>query len=286
MASSAPDLEHHPFEYTSTCEQCGEPAEQAAWERNLLKAHANATGPKTPEGIAATAKNLEGHPTPEEAKLTRFNAMKHGLYAKSASFFPAKPGQYPDCENCEHLETRSCFDPPRACFKRMEIMLKHRIAFETKDPGLLTELRADTQASVQVMIDWMILAIAQDGGPRIKEIQWYHDKDGKFYLAKWTDDYGEEHQIYELKAHPLAKILMDYISKNAMTLSDMGMTPKVQDEQDTMRGFLNRESENQEALDDHMTRQLEGQRRLEALINSSYSPRDAVTLDGEVIQDD
>lgn len=286
MASSAPDLEHHPFEYTSTCESCGASAEQAAWERNLLKAHANATGPKTPEGVAASSKNLEGHPTPEEAKLTRFNAMKSGLYAKAASFFPAKPGRYPDCENCEHMETWACYEPPRACFKRLEIMLKHRIAFETKDPGLLSEMRADTQASIQMMIDWMILAIAQDGGPRIKEIQWYHDKEGGFHLAKWADDAGDEHQIYELKAHPLAKILMDYISKNAMTLSDMGMTPKVQDEQDAMHGFLNRESENQEALEDHMARQREGQQRLEQLINSSYSTRDAVTVDGEVIPDD
>lgn len=33
----------------------------------MLKAHQQATGPKTAQGKAATAQNLAGHPTPEEA---------------------------------------------------------------------------------------------------------------------------------------------------------------------------------------------------------------------------
>jgi hypothetical protein len=57
--------------------------------------------PVTAEGKAAAAKNLEGHPTPQESRLTRFNAMKHGMEARTATYFPAKPGKYAFCEGCD-----------------------------------------------------------------------------------------------------------------------------------------------------------------------------------------
>lgn len=86
-----PETEHHPFRYFAVCPRCDAECEQARFERGLIKAWASATGPRTPEGKAASAKNLEGHPTPEEALRTRFNAMKHGMAAKVATYFPAKP---------------------------------------------------------------------------------------------------------------------------------------------------------------------------------------------------
>jgi hypothetical protein len=58
-------------------------------------------GPVTAEGKAAAAKNLEGHPTPQESRLTRFNAMKHGMEARTATYFPAKPDKYAFCEGCD-----------------------------------------------------------------------------------------------------------------------------------------------------------------------------------------
>ena len=81
-----PHREHHPYRYFGDCPKCkAERQPQAIWERALMKAHQMSTGPKSAEGKAATAANLAGHPTPDEALRTRFNAMKHGMNAKVAS---------------------------------------------------------------------------------------------------------------------------------------------------------------------------------------------------------
>jgi len=266
QVQEAPELDHHPFCYETACPQCGAPAEQAAWERALLKAHACSTGPKTADGIAAVTANLDGHPTPEESRLSRFNAMKHGLYARTATYFPAKPGKYARCDGCEHAASQACLAPPRACLKRHELMLRHQIAFETQDPHLLTLNRSDTQAALQGLIDDMILAIAQDGGPRIQEVVWYHDKEGGFHLARWIDDDGNERQIHEIKAHPLLKPLMEFISKNAMTLADLEMTPKAKDDQAAMEGFLDRQGEQQETLLEYQERQAKALEHVKGLI--------------------
>ncbi|MCP3869698.1 MAG: hypothetical protein GY703_16720 [Gammaproteobacteria bacterium] len=247
-----------------------------------MRAHACSTGPRTAAGKAASAANLEGHPTPDEAQRTRFNAMKHGLYARTATYFPAKPGKYDRCDGCEHLNTLACLEPPRACLKRHELMLRNQIAFETKDPSLLLQIRGDTQAALQGLIDDMILAIAQDGGPRISEVVWYHDKDGVFHLAKWVDDHGGEHQIHELKAHPVLKPLIDLIAKNSMTLADMGMTPRVQDEHEAVNGFLDQQGEDQESEERYRQQSLESMKKLEQLIGNSYQ-HDGVTIDAEVV---
>src|SRR5689334_18127974 len=58
-----PDAPWHPWRYYATCPGCARQCEQAAYQRALFKAWANATGPKTAEGKAKTAENLKGHPT-------------------------------------------------------------------------------------------------------------------------------------------------------------------------------------------------------------------------------
>lgn len=63
---SAPEKESHPFSYHAHCPECGQLAEQAAWEQNLMIAHANATGPVTEEGI----------------RRCKFNAINHGLITR------------------------------------------------------------------------------------------------------------------------------------------------------------------------------------------------------------
>ena len=263
------DQDWHPYIYYAECQSCGAEAAQAAWQRGLLKAWSKSTGPKTPEGKAASAANLEGHPTPDEAKLTRFNAMKHGLFARTAMVFPAKPGKYPHCEGCEHLETRACVEQ-RACLKRAELLLKHQVAFESGDPSMLMGLRADTQAMVQALIDDMLLTIAMDGGPRLKSPEWYYDKDGEFHLAAYTDsESGELVQIHKLEAHPLLKPLIDYLSKNTMTLADLEMTPRSHDETEAMRGFLDGKSADEESALDYQARQTRALEKLSEQIERS-----------------
>ncbi|MGE0487291.1 MAG: hypothetical protein AB7Q81_24265 [Gammaproteobacteria bacterium] len=277
------ELDHHPFEYFAECPDCGQEAAQAAWERALAKAWTRATGPRTAEGKAASARNLDGHPTAEEAFRTRFNAMKHGLFARTATYFPAKPGKYPQCDGCELLV--ECHSQV-ACLKRTELFLKHQVAFETRDPVLLTDIRADTQAAVQALINDMIVAIAADGGPRLRTPEWYYDKDGGFHLAQWVDDKtGETIQLYKLEAHPLMKLLMDFISKNAMTLADMEMTPKAQDEQELMRGFLEEKRGEDERALDYQQRQVTALEDLREAITRSQekTKRDPVLIEhGEI----
>lgn len=243
----APDQPHHPHRYFATCRACGAEAAQAPWERALLKAWTCATGPRTPEGLARTAANLDGHPTPAETLGTRFNAMKHGLYSRVATHFPAKPGQYPHCTTCEYAADEGCVQY-RACLKRTELYLKHQIAFENQDPRLLTDLRADTQAAIQALINDMILAITQSG-VEIKHPVYGFDKDGGFNIGTYRDpNTGENKTIIEHHAHPLLKLLAEFIGRNTMSLADMGMTPKVKDDSETMRGFLAGQAPQQQSV--------------------------------------
>lgn len=275
------DRPWHPWSYYADCPECGSESYQAAWEINLLKAHQNATGPVTKEGLARTAQNLEGHPTPQETLLTRFNAMRHGLFARVATYFPAKPGNYPHCEGCEYLEDEAC-RPQRACLKRTELFLRHQTAFETQDPTLLTQLRADTQSAIQALINDMILAIAQDGGPRITSPEYYYDKDGGCHFVKYTNpSTGDEEQLMKLEAHPLLKPLIDYLSKNNMTLGDMLMTPKAQDDQQLIKGYLDQDKNKAEAELEYRQRLEKQNSQLLQLIGNSYPSQEGEVIDVE-----
>lgn len=263
------DRPWHPFEYFAVCPECGEEAAQVTWEKNIFKANTMATGPRTAEGRANSAKNIEGHPTPQEAQITRLNAMKHGLFAKTAQYFPAKPGRYPQCEDCEYMADEVCVEQ-KACLKRAEVMLRHQVAFDKKDPEILMGQFAETHAAMHTMIDWMIITIAADGGPQLKNPTWYYDKDGTFHLAKWVDESKVEQQMFDHQAHPLLKPLIEYVSKLSMSLEDLGMTPKVQDENDLMKGFIDQEEKSKETEHGFQQRLEDNSNKLISLIESSH----------------
>lgn len=273
-----PDDAWHPWRYFAACPICHTEAPQDRQHRHLLKMWANATGPKTEAGIAASAANLDGHPTPEEARRTRFNAMRHGMAARTATYWPAKPGKYPHCTGCEYLET-ICWKQV-ACLKRTELLLKHQIAFETQDPALLVDLRAQLHANVQALIDDIILALAQDG-VRLKTPEWYYDTSGDFHLVRYTDDEGVNRQLMKIEQHPLLRTLTDMISKLGLSLVDQGMTPKVQDDSDVIRGHLAGDAKRGEQALDYQRRQTEQLEKLGALIDKSRAAaaRDPVLLE-------
>lgn len=278
-----------PQDYFATCPDCGAEAAQAGWELGLAKAWANATGPRTPEGMAATAANLVGHPTPEEARLTRFNAMKHGLFAKTATYYPSKPGGYPHCASCEHFN-RGCDVNPRpghknppACLKRVELFMRYNIAFETRDPKLLTENNATLQALVWQLTNDMILTVIQDG-VSLRTPEWYYDKDGGLHLVEYTDmNTGDQRRIEKVEAHPLLKYVIEFMNRNGMTLPDSGMTMKVRDEQEQVRGFLAQDAETSESARAFQERQTKALESLGALVKRSQSKlsRDPVLLEHE-----
>ena len=250
----APECDHHPWRYYAQCTWCGQEVEQAPWERALLKAWQNATGPRTAEGKAASAANLEGHPTPEEARRTRFNAMRHGLHAKTATYFPAKPNGYPHCAGCE-VDREWCSRQP-ACVKKTELFMLHHAAFEQRDPKLLMGMYSDLDGAIFAVLQQILQTIIADGA-KISTPQYYTDKEGVLILAQYTDDEGKLRQIYDIEAHPLFRPLAELLTGTGLSLADMGMTTKVIDQQDDELARLESERQERESLTDFQRKQVE-----------------------------
>lgn len=241
----APEDAYHPWRYFSQCSKCEAEAAQAGWERALLKAWTKATGPRTAEGLAATAKNLEGHPTPEESRRTRFNAMKHGLDAKVATYFPAKPDRYARCRTCE-VDRDWCAKQP-ACVKQHEPFLLYHAAFEQRNPRLLAGIYAETQAVVYGLLNEILLTIVADGA-KIESPEYYTDPDGRLIVATYIDETGKRRIIKKIEAHPLFKPLAELLSRNNLSLADMGMTAKVIDDEQEAMGRLRSDEDSRAAL--------------------------------------
>ena len=215
---------HHPFNYFAKCPECGVEASQAHWEVNLIKAHSKATGPKTEGGKSQSTNNLLGHNTDN----TRWNAVKHGLFARVATFYPARPGKYPHCDNCEHLNN-GC-EAQSACLKRTELFMKHDIAFKTNNPSLLRKNRSDIQAAFSAILNDIILAITTTG-VEIRTPKYYiNPKTGKAELVYYLDESGERQVIEDISENPMLKRMIDFMQRNSLTLDDMGMTQKAQEE--------------------------------------------------------
>jgi len=276
----APGDAWHPWHYFARCRICHCEVGQERRQRHLLKMWASATGPKTDEGKAAVTANLK-HGA-EQTRRTRFNALKHGLNARTATYWPAKPGAYPHCEGCEYRE-HVCRVGQGACQKRTELFLQHHVAFETGDPRLLTDLNADLHANLRAIINDMLIAVIQDGA-RQKTPQWYYDKDGGFHLARGTDPLtGEEIQLFEISEHPLIKRIGEMVTRLGLSLADMEMTPKAQDENEALRGFVNQQGATADNMLEFQARQATALEGLRGLIERS---RQAVARDPVLLEHD
>lgn len=267
----APEDTWHPWKYFAPCPQCGEEAEQGRQARHMLKMWASATGPRSPEGKAAVTANLGEHigrvPTPEETQRTRFNALKHGLTARTATFWPARPGRYPQCEGCELLYN-GC-STGQACQKKTELFLRHHIAFETGDTKLLGEIRADLHANLSAIVNDLILAVIADGA-RQRTPEWYYDREGVFHLAQYVDhETGQPVQIYKIEVHPAIKMIGELVTRLGLDLNSQGMTPKVQDDADVIRGQLQEKAENAGAFLEFQQRQTQALEGLRGMIERS-----------------
>lgn len=250
-----PGQDHHPFAYFSACPKCGLECEQAHWEKNLFKAWRNATGPKTEEGKASTAANLEGHPTPDEALRTRFNAMKHGLSARTATYFPSKPDGYSFCSGCD-VDRLHCAAQP-ACIKKTELFMLHHASFEQRNPKHLMGVYADLQASIFAMVQQIVQTIVSDG-VKVEQVVWDRDAEGNVRVAEYFDEKGERHIIREnMMAHPLFKPLGEMLSRANLSLADMGMTQKVIEAEEDQLGRIAHDHEETEAVQAYRNRMTE-----------------------------
>ncbi|MGE4240329.1 hypothetical protein [Ramlibacter sp.] len=211
-----PDFEAHPWRYLANCPYCrSELQPQASWERALMKAHQAATGPKTEEGKQASASNLAGHPTPEEARRTRFNAMKHGINARVATFFPAKPDGYAFCESCE-VDRHYCSAQP-CCVKQTEIFMRHHAAVDQRNPKHLGEIHADLMAAITSALQMCLQAVLGDGAVlRVPKVEL--SREGTPVTLTYTDAEGGVHPVYDISAHPAFKPITDLITRLGITM--------------------------------------------------------------------
>jgi len=270
----APEREWHPWAYFADCPECGEPdQEQEPRERALLKAWTAAHhGPKTPEGIAAVTANLVGHPTPEEARRTRFNALKHGLAAKTATYFPARPDKYAFCKSCD-VDRGWCAEQP-ACSKQTILFMQHHAAFEQRNPKHLSGLYADLQAALFALLQQVLQTIIADG-VKIEAPQYYTNKDGELIIAEYYDDTGKKRTIMDIQSHPLFKPLGELLSRNNLSLSDMGMTQKVIEDEDAEMGRLESQAQSREAIAEFAERQARALESLGALMDRASARKDS-----------
>ena len=274
----APELSH-PYRYYASCPKCADVSQQIPWQRGLFSSYVKSTGPKSSIGKAKSAANLEGHPTAEEAQRTRFNAMKHGANAQTAMFFPAKPDKYAFCKMCD-VDRDYCAAQP-ACIRRTELFMRHMIAIQSGDTGVLKEMHAVQQANLASMFDDMLISVISEG-VLLKTPAYSFDKDGGFHLAKYKDpETGENIQIMDAKANPLLKHVFDLMSKNNYSLADLGMTNKVQAAQETEMGRLHQEEVEKIDAGEFKRKQQETLENLQSLIAKSRDrkERDPVLIE-------
>lgn len=248
-----PEAEHHPWAYFGNCPGCDARHQpQAPWERALLKAHQQSTGPKTAAGKAATAANLEGHPTPEETLRTRFNGMKHGLTARTATYFPAKPGKYAFCAGCD-VDRWWCAEQP-ACVKQTEIFMLHHAAFEQRNPRMLGKLHGDLHAALVAGLQMCLQAALGDGAViKTPRLEWVTDGDGKngrHERVSYMDEEGRTHHVYDYMSNPIFKPIAELVSRLGLDVHSLGMTVKAaEDEDEQLRGRLAVPAHAAESLD-------------------------------------
>lgn len=265
------DRDWHPFEYVASCPHCGEEVMAAHWWLALLKGWQTATGPRTDAGKAATAANLEGHPTPEESLRTRFNAMKHGLSAKTATYFPAIPGKYSFCSGCD-VDWGYCATQP-ACIKQTQLFMQHHAAFEQRNPKHLSGIYADLQAALFAVLQQILQTIIADG-VKIEAPQ-YINYEGQVIFVEYTNPVtGAREVIKDIQAHPLFKPLGELLSRNNLSLADMGMTQKVIDDEEQEFGRLQAQEQSREVLAEFAQRQAKAIEDLGGLMSRANAARD------------
>lgn len=239
-----PERDWHPFHHYVDCPRCGEQAEQAAWE---LAAWRSAKVGKTAEGLAKISEANKKR-DPASYTVSRFNAIVHGMTAETAKYYPARPGQYDACEQCEFL-TDGCGTAFKHCAKRTELFVQFNLAMEEGNSALLGRLMASNQAALMAIQADMLRAVARRGVEIITP-EYYTDKEtGVAYPIEFTTEDGKKHRVLKVEANPLLPWIIKFMKDNGTTISDLSLTPAAQQEEKRFNGFLDAKEQERESVD-------------------------------------
>lgn len=262
-----PEVAAHPWAYFAPCPHCEEDCAEIAHNRNIRLGWGK-SGPSDPYWLDGKRTM-----TPEQRARNKFNALKHGMYAREARFFPAHPGSK-WCDGCE-INHDHCRAQP-ACIRDASLVMRHVVAFQNRDPAMLREEHALLHGRMHVMLGRMMHHILQRGvaleAPRI-----YIDQE---HGPKPVLD-ADGNQLIEITAHPLIKQMIDLIQKMGMTFEDLGMTEKQQTEEKQLAGYLDDKKVNRESMLEHQERQTEALENLGKLFEKSreQKSKDPVLLE-------
>ncbi|UGA37567.1 hypothetical protein JOS77_26950 [Chromobacterium haemolyticum] len=135
-----------------------------------------------------------------------------------------------------------------ACIKQTQLFMVHHAAFEQRNPKHLTPIYSSIQASITAIIQQILQTIIADG-VKLEAPAWAVTREGDIVIGEYNDfDTGEKRIIMETKAHPLLKPLQEFLSRNNLALSDMGMTPKAIEQEEQQMGRLAPAGEGQKTL--------------------------------------
>ena len=270
-----PSRDWYPFKHISECPDCGLPAgRQASWELGQWKLihDGQKPGPATPEGLAKISE-AQRERDPASYQNSRFNRLKNFSTAQVADFYPAVPGRYANCEGCE-WRFNGCGTEFDHCLKRFESFHVVNMAMQSGNASLLSTLQAKNQAGVIAILQDMIRGVATKG-VMIETPEFFVDKEsGRVKLAEYTDQFGQTQRITKLEANPLLAPLIQFISKNGMSLTDLNMTPKTSADEAILKGNLDDSAANRETFEESVAMQREQMSKLMGLIGSG--PKDDV----------
>src|SRR5205085_5892151 len=136
--------------------------------------------------------------------------MKHGMQARVATYFPAKPDGFSFCSSCD-VDRAWCAAQP-ACVRQTELFMRTHAAMDQRDPKKLAPILSDILAAVTASLQMCLQTILADGvvikTPRVEL-----SRDGVPIALKYTDQSGVEHHSYDYAANPAFKPATDLISR-------------------------------------------------------------------------
>jgi len=248
--------ENEDGEFVAECPKCGKLVPKISIGfKNLL--NTKRTGPRTPEGKARCAQNLDGHRgkrnSEEARRRSSMNNFKHGRYSKHAHLVaPALAGHYAACDNCpirDDCEAKA-FD---YCPRYVEAMVNFIAAYKNSDPKSLQEIAALSQARMYMMFEMVVNSVFSDGVSVVEKIRRGNIEEERY------------------RSNPLLKEARELVKTLGFDAESQEMTPKSQDETDALQGNL---QANKSTLDEVRQEMAENTKAVQDAIRNASKNRD------------